>query len=182
MSKQQAVKRRVDMDTMKILESLRIALQTELNGIQFYRLAAERTNDPKGKEVFSLLARDEEIHFEELKRWYTSIVNTTAWKPSITLAEAQTIFKGDSPIFSEEIKGRIKERHFEMSALSIGALLETDSIDFYRKMKEDTDDPQAKKMFEDLQKWEQRHLEAITKQMDVLKEDYWAEQHFSPLF
>ncbi|MBN2621643.1 ferritin family protein [candidate division WOR-3 bacterium] len=170
------------MDKENMLEGLRTALQTELNGIQFYRLAAERTNDLKGKEVFSLLARDEEIHFEELNRWYTAILNTTTWKPSITLTEARTIFKGESPIFSAEIKERIKKHHFEMSALSIGALLEADSIDFYRKMKEDTDDPQAKRLFGDLQKWEQQHLEAITKQMDVLKEDYWAEQHFSPLF
>jgi rubrerythrin len=170
------------MNKEKILSGLRTALQTELNGIQFYRMAAERTSDLKGKEVFTLLANDEEIHFREIQQWYTSILSTNTLTPSITLTEARTIFKGDSPIFSDEIKGRIKERHFEMSALSIGALLESDSIDFYRRMKEETDDPQAKQLFENLQKWEQQHLEAITKQMEVLKEDYWAQQHFVPLF
>lgn len=170
------------MDKEKILQGLRTALQTELNGIEFYRMAAEKTSDAKGKEVFALLAGDEEIHFQELKQWYATAVRTNALTPSITLPEARTMFKGDSPIFSNEIKERIEERHFEMSALSIGALLETNSIDLYRKMKEETDDPQAKLLFESLQKWEQQHLEAITKQMDVIKEDYWAEQHFAPLF
>ena len=69
-----------------------------------------------------------------------------------------------------------------MSALSIAALLESDSIDFYRNMKEKTEDPLAKTLFEKLQKWEETHLNAITRQLDVLKEEYWAEQHFTPLF
>jgi len=66
--------------------------------------------------------------------------------------------------------------------LSIGALLESNSIDFYRKMKENISEPKAKELFSELQKWEQGHLEAITKQLNLLKEDYWAEQKFTPLF
>jgi len=170
------------MDKEKLLQGLKVALQTELNGIQFYRIAAEKTIDKKGKEVFTLLAKDEELHFKEIQRQLSSLTNSNALNPAITLTEAQTLFKGENPIFSDDLKNRIKERHFEMSALSIGALLESNSIDFYRRIKEETDDPHAKQLFDSLQKWEQKHLEAITKQMDVLKEDYWAEQQFAPLF
>jgi rubrerythrin len=170
------------MDRDRILKGLRMALQTELDGAQFYRLAAEKTTDAKGKEVFAMLAEDEEKHFQELQRQFSSLLSSNKWAPSITLSEARTMFTGESPIFSKEMKKRVKERHFEMSALSIGALLESNSVDFYRKMKEETDDPKAKELFGILQKWEQQHLEAITKQMDLLKEDYWAEQHFAPLF
>ncbi len=170
------------MDKEKALDGLKIALQTELNGIQFYKMAAGKTEDKKGKEVFTMLANDELKHFNELKRHFKSLMSSNEWAPSISLTEAQSMFKGASPIFSEELKSRVKEQHFEMSALSIGALLESNSIDFYRKMKEETDDPVAKDLFARLQKWEQNHLEAITKQLDVLKEEYWAEQHFTPLF
>lgn len=170
------------MNKEKLLQGLKTAMQTELNGIQFYTLASEKTTDEKGKEVFALLAKDEETHFKEIQQQFNSLMSSNALKPAICLNEAKHVFKGESPIFSDELKKRIKERHFEMSALSIGALLESNSIDFYRRMKEETDDPHAKRLFDNLQKWEQAHLEAITKQLDVLKEEYWAEQHFTPLF
>ncbi len=170
------------MNKKKALEGLKIALQTELNGIEFYRMAAEKTDDKKGKEIFTMLADDEVKHFNTLQKHYQSMITSSKWAPSISLGEASTIFQGESPIFSDEIKSRIQEKHFEMSALSIGALLESNSIDFYRKMKEASDDEIAKKLFADLQKWEEEHLEAITKQLDLLKEEYWAEQKFTPLF
>jgi len=170
------------MDKEKAIENLKIALQTELNGIHFYKMAAEKTEDKKGKEVFKMLSNDEIQHFNEIQRHYKSLLTANKWAPSISLGEATSIFKGESPIFSEELKSRIKEKHFEISALSIGALLESNTIDFYRKMKEETDDPVAKELFAKLQKWEQGHLEAITKQLDILKEEYWADAHFAPLF
>lgn len=170
------------MDKEKILQAIRVALQTELNGVNFYKMAAEGTSDQKGKEVFTMLASEEKEHFGELQRHYASITSQNKWAPSISLGEAKDMFSGDSPIFSEELKQRIKESHFEMSALSIGALLETNSIEFYRKMKQEVDDPTARELFGKLENWEKGHLRAITHQLDILKENYWADQHFAPLF
>lgn len=169
------------MERNKALEGLKIAIQTELNGIEFYRLAAEKTEDRKGKEVFQSLANDEIKHFNELKKQYENLIKEDEWLSKIELG-SPTQFEGESPIFTEELKNRIKDRHFEMSALSIGAILETNSIDFYRRMKEEADDPVARQLFENLQKWEEKHLEAITKQLDLLREEYWADAHFTPLY
>ncbi|MGQ9465956.1 MAG: ferritin family protein [bacterium] len=169
------------MDKEKSLKGIKIALQTELNGIEFYRIAAEKTEDKKGKKVFQMLADDEVKHYNELKRQYQHLIQDDHWFESTELAKPP-VFADENPIFSEELKNRIQDRHFEMSALSIGALLETNSISFYRKMKEEADDPVARQLFENLQKWEERHLEAITKQLDLLKEEYWADAHFTPLY
>jgi len=169
------------MKKEKIIEGLKMALQTELNGIQFYKMAAEKTVDEKGKQVFNILSNDEIKHFNILQKNYSSLIKSDKWAASISLGKS-SVFEGESPIFSEELKSRIKEKHFEVAALSIGALLESNSIDFYRKMKECVDNSKAKKLFSELQEWEEGHLEAITKQLDLIKEEYWAEQHFTPLF
>jgi rubrerythrin len=169
-----------DMEKLKAIEGLMTALQTELNGIEFYRMAAEKTDDPKGKKVFEMLATDEYMHFETLQKQYTSLVKKNEWQ-NIDIGEASAL-EGESPIFSAELKERLKGKHFEMTALSIGAMLESNSIDFYRKMKEESGDPAAVKLYSQLVKWEQGHLEAITKQLDLMKEEYWAEQRFTPLF
>lgn len=164
----------------KAIEGLKTALQTELNGINFYRMASETTADPKGKEVFASLASDEAKHFNELKKNYDSLLKTGGW--SYIRMEITTVFDGDSPIFSTEFKSKIQDRHFEMSALSIGALLETNSIEFYRRMETETDDPAARNLFGQLIRWESLHLDAITKQLDLLKEEYWAQANFTPLY
>ncbi|UCF69693.1 MAG: ferritin family protein [candidate division WOR-3 bacterium] len=167
------------MEKSKSIEGLRIALQTELNGIEFYRIAAEKTADEKGKRVFKMLANDEIKHYKALQKEYSSLLDNEEWQ-KIELGKISA-YDGESPIFSAELKKRAGEMHFEVSALSIGALLESNSIDFYRKMKEISDDPSARALYQQLQHWEENHLEAITRQLELLKEDYWAEQRFSPL-
>ena len=168
------------MEESKAIEGLKIALQTELNGVEFYRIAAEKTKDIKGKQVFQMLADDELKHFNTLQKQYNSLIDQHKWL-NLDIGKAASL-KGASPIFSTDLKERVKGRHFEVSALSIGALLESNSIDYYRKMKEQSDDPTAKKLYAQLQQWEEIHLSAITKQLDLIKEDYWAEQRFAPLF
>jgi rubrerythrin len=168
------------METTKAMQGLSTALQTELNGIEFYKLAAEKTDDAKGKKTFQMLANDELKHFNALQQQYKSLIDESKWQ-RIDLGNVST-FEGESPIFTKELKDRIKDKHFEVTALSIGALLESNSIDFYRRMKEQSDDPAARELYGQLQKWEETHLRAITRQLDLLKEEYWSEQRFSPLF
>lgn len=168
------------MNGSKAIDGLRTALQTELNGIEFYRMAAQQTEDAKGKQAFQMLADDELKHYNALQHQYAALIDNNGWQ-KVDLGKMPEL-SGESPIFSPEFKERIKGKHFEVSALSIGALLETNSIEFYRKMKEASDDPTAREMYAELQQWEEKHLAAITKQLNVIKEDYWAEQGFTPLF
>jgi rubrerythrin len=168
------------MEQSKAIQGLLTALQTELNGVEFYKMAAEKTEDEKGKKTFRMLADDELKHFNALQQQYKSLINESKWT-NIDLGQI-SVFEGESPIFTDDLKSRVQGKHFEVTALSIGAQLEVNSIDFYRKMKEQSTDPSAKEMYEKLQKWEEVHLNAITKQLDQIKEDYWNDQRFSPLY
>jgi len=168
------------MNESKIIQGLRIALQTELNGIEFYKMAAQRTEDEKGKKVFQMLADDELKHFNAIQEQLKSLVGTNKWT-NVDLNNI-SLFEGESPIFTDGLKDRVKGKHFEVTALSIGAQLEANSIDFYREMKEQSTDPVAEEMFSQLQQWEETHLNALTKQLDLIKEEYWNEQRFSPLY
>ena len=169
----------VHMANEELLAGLKTALQTEMNGVEFYRLAAEKTGDPKGREVFKTLANDEAHHYIELKKHYEALLKTGKWLPKFDFGNP-TDLSGASPIFSDDFKQRIKDRHFEMSALSIGALLETNSIDYYRQIKEKSGAPEIKKFFAELQQWEERHLDAIVRQIDLLKEEFWQNAHWAP--
>jgi rubrerythrin len=165
----------------QLLKVVKNAIRVENDGYQFYRLAEEKTKDTKGKEVFASLAKDETNHMEILKRLYQKVKQEEEFKFD-EVKDMKHILEttSESPIFSEEFKHRLNQSHFEMTALSIGILLEKDSIDFYKKSAEGTDEKEVKMLFNYLADWEGEHLRALVKQQKFLQEDYWSEARFYP--
>ncbi|HEX7401083.1 MAG TPA: ferritin family protein [candidate division Zixibacteria bacterium] len=157
------------------------AIRVENDGYQFYRLAEEKTKDAKGKEVFASLAQDETNHMRILKSLYQSVKE----KGEFHFDERKDIkhlLEGtsESPIFSKEFKNRLNQAHFEMTALSIGILLEKNSIDFYKKAAQESKNKDVKMLFNYLAEWEGEHLRALVNQQKLLQQDYWTEARFYP--
>lgn len=165
----------------QLLEVVKNAIRVENDGYQFYRLAEEKIEDAKGKEVFASLAKDETNHMEILKSLYQKIKEKGEFKFD-QVKDMKHILEttSESPIFSKEFKQRMNQAHFEMTALSIGILLEKNSIDFYKKSAQATDDEDVKMLFNYLADWEGEHLRALVNQQKFLQEDYWSEARFYP--
>jgi rubrerythrin len=165
----------------KLLQIVKDAIRVENDGYRFYRLVEEKTADPKGKEVFASLAKDETNHMQILKNLYQSIKQDKELKLD-ELKDMKHILEttSESPIFSEAFKTRLNQSHFEMTALSIGILLEKNSIEFYKKFAEEAESQDVKQLFDYLSEWEGEHLRALVKQQQLLQEDYWTEARFSP--
>lgn len=163
----------------QITDGLRKAMRTETDGYHFYSMAAKNIQDPKGREAFDTLAQEELAHLRFLKTQYQAYTDTGGADKSATLG-ARKDLSGDNPIFSADFKSRIKDAHFEMSALSIAILLELNSERYYREQAEATDDQDAKAFFQELADWESGHYHALLQQQESLKEDYWAAGGFAP--
>jgi rubrerythrin len=162
-----------------LADGLLKAMKAERDGNSFYMMAANSTGDPKGRQVFEVLAKEELDHLLFLKEHYDSWVKTGKLSSTAKLHDRLDL-AGPSPLFSESFRERIKEAHFEMSALSIGIQLELDAMAFYRTQSDLTTEPAAKAFFAELAVWEQGHYQALLKQQEELKDDYWSEAGFSP--
>jgi hypothetical protein len=154
------------------------AIQAERDGHSFYAMAATSSQDPKAKEVFAQLADEELDHMSFLTRHYESVLKTGKPDASARLGPRADL-SGAWPIFSDGIKTRIKDAHFEMSALSIGIQLELDAQKFYRAQADASGDPIAKQFYTELADWESGHYQALLTQQEELKQDYWAESGFA---
>ena len=55
----------------KLQEALKLAIQTEKNVMDFYKRAAEITQNPRGKKVFTLLSSEEREHASHFFHLYT---------------------------------------------------------------------------------------------------------------
>lgn len=61
------------------LDALKIAIREEKKAQTFYRSMVELTKDPRGKDMYKRLAREEELHEKVLNDQYYSLHNTGLW-------------------------------------------------------------------------------------------------------
>ena len=162
-----------------VAEGLFEAMQAESEGYHFYLMAARSTQDPKGRRVFESLANEELEHLRFLQAQYKSVMDTGMPDGSVLLGKRGEL-PGPSPIFSEGIKSRVNEAHFEMSALSVGIRLELSSEKYYRDRSEKASDPVVRGFYGELAEWEAYHYQTLLRQQEALKEEYWASGGFSP--
>jgi len=127
------------------------------------------------------LAKDETNHMQILKGLYQSVKEEEEFKFD-QVKEITSILQttSESPIFSKEFKDRLDKSQFEMTALSVGILLEKNSIDFYKRSALETEEKDVKMLFTYLADWEGEHLRALVNQQKYLQEDYWTEARFYP--
>jgi rubrerythrin len=67
-----------------------------------------------------------------------------------------------------------------MSALSIGIQLELASMNYYREQAEKASNPDVSGFYTELADWETGHYNALLRQQEMLKEDFWAKGGFAP--
>ncbi|MFC1888499.1 ferritin family protein [Thermodesulfobacteriota bacterium] len=162
-----------------IADGLFKAIQAEGDGYHFYLMAAGSTDDPKGQKIFETLAGEELEHQRFLKAQYMSYLKTGGPDINVRLGQRANLY-GESPIFSEALRDRVKDAHFEMSALSIGIQLELAASKFYKDQAEAASELAVKTFFLELAEWETGHYEVLLRQQEALKEDYWTDAGFSP--
>ena len=66
------------------------------------------------------------------------------------------------------------------TAISTGMILEKNSVLFYSEQAKKATDPNVKHLFEELAKWEEGHLNMLTKEYNDIKERFWEDNRFSP--
>jgi len=165
--------------SINIKDALTKAIEAEWEGYNFYSMASHSCVDKKGKEVFETLAQEELHHVNFLRHQHKSIIEIGKTDPDFKLV-AKVMLDIENPIFSDEIKSRIDDAHFEMTALAVGIQLELSAMEFYKKAAIETTDEYAKSFFTNLAEWETSHYESLLRQQTILKDEYWSNNNFAP--
>ena len=168
------------MANTELLNSLRQAMLSERDGYQFYSMAAGQAEDPDAARMFSHLAEEEMRHFSALQQKYQSLLDTDTWDPDKTW-DVPGQPEDPGRIFSDDFVRRIRGRHLEMAALSIGILLEKQSFEFYERQAEASEQVSVQDFFRQLANWEDGHYRMLLREDEALKEEYWSENRFEPL-
>ena len=151
------------------------AILNEVEGYEFYRMAANQAGTGESKEAFLELANEELKHVEFLKALFDRIKNDKTDDIKLALETAPP-----SPDIYNWNKIDKEFTSLAMSVFSIGIQMEEASIVFYEEAKSKTKFDEAKKLFDLLIKWERVHLSQFVEQYNMHKENWWADQSFAP--
>jgi rubrerythrin len=155
-----------------VREAIKTAVQLEKDGRAFFEQAAEETKNELGKKMFRKLAADEIRHLQVFKKMFETLTDPKTW--------SQLCKEGPSrermPFFGEKAKTRkaAEKGAGELSALRQALEVERKAIDFFRQVAQDTDDADARRIFETIAREETSHYDLIQAQIDsVTHSGFW---------
>jgi rubrerythrin len=164
-----------------VVKGLKQALLNEVDGAEFYRMAAQSARHDGVRQMFRFLMEEEERHREAI---LDQMKRMAAGKPFLLArgaASKKRLEKFKSPLFTEDLVKGSRLVEGEVAALSIGMTLEKRAItQFVALRRKVAGDARAEKVFADLVAWEQDHLEVLTRQYEQFREMYWEEARFWP--
>ena len=102
-----------DADLQSALLALDVAIQTEKDGREFYKRAAENTADPGGKVLFTSLADDELEHLDLLESQREALAKAGHWQPGSDAERRERPARVEgAPVFSRAaLAENVKHTH-----------------------------------------------------------------------
>lgn len=151
------------------------AIINEIEGYEFYNMAASRSNSEEVRKAFLELAQEEMQHVIWLKDLFSKVKDNNVVEFQLALIPEPT-----SPaIFKWENIDRL-DASIAVSAFGIGIQMEKASVEYYEKAAKETELKEAKELYNILFKWEKVHLDKFSLQYEELKEQWWSEQGYAP--
>ncbi len=159
----------------KEMMAIKTAIINEVEGYEFYKMAAANAGDEETGKAFLELAQQEKMHIDWLNEFKCGLDEGRACDFNLDKLEAAPSPK----IFKWENLDR-KSVGIAVSVYGIGMQMEKASIEFYDNNAEKTEIKEMKKLFKVLAEWERTHYEQFAAQYEMLKENWWAEQNYAP--
>jgi rubrerythrin len=151
------------------------AILNEVEGYEFYKMAANQKGTKESKNAFLELANEELKHAQYLKTLFNIIKEDKEDDKNLAFES--------SPPSPNIYNWENVDNDFTalaVSVFSIGMQMERDSIKFYENAREKIENKKARQLFDLLIKWEQVHLEQFTEQYNKYKKTWLIDQWFAP--
>lgn len=162
----------------KAIDILKTAILLERRGKAFYTQVARQTESKAVKQIFEMMAEEEDEHVAFLSKQFANYEKTHAFlKPE----HHEEVDDTDAVmILSAEIKKEISAASFEAAAISAAIDFENRAIAVYSQRAEEATDPNEKELYQMLADWEKGHHHLLHKLNEDLKEQIWNDNNFWP--
>lgn len=159
----------------KAIEVLKSAIMLERRGKAFYTKAAETAKSPVVKEVFAAMAKEEDLHIEQLSQQFAQYRKDHTFIPMATASS--DIHKA---VLDRKMRGEIEAAGFEAAAISAAMGMEERAVKLYAERAETATDPNEQALYKWLAAWEREHVRLLEQFDKELTERVWHDNNFWP--
>ncbi len=120
------------MEENNTLEILKQAILLEKRGKVFYRKVAEKAENKELREVFEMMATEEDKHINTLSEQFKAYLQEKKFIPGIhNYSDTSSVA---SKVLTREIKDKISAAGFEAAAISAAISMEERAVNFIPKV------------------------------------------------
>jgi len=116
----------------KTLAGLKLAIQTEIDGKQYYRKISQSSSNQLGRQLFQTLATEEDIHRQKFEGIYKAISREKAWPVTDFQPDGGKRLRTIFIITTEEIGANIEVPSTELDAVKTAIDIEIKSYELYK--------------------------------------------------
>ncbi len=155
----------------QVLAALNAGIQSEVAAYVFYVTAAKKAQMSSFKDVLQKLALEEKMHFQILEGEHDSLIRSEKW-----ISTADILKREGLPEIGEEMSethrdliNQVQQASTVQTILDIAYRLEEEAYELFEGEAKRAEAPEARKIFEDLSKFEQGHMVIISKMIKEYK-------------
>ena len=161
-----------------VQDVLKRAILLEMNGLEFFSMAAKMATSPVAKELFEHMVKEEEHHLHILQLTFKRHLD----EGKVVLpSEAELQFGFQDTIIDRSFLEELRNNDFDSSAISIALTLEERAFKFYQQEEQLATDPEIKKLFTWLTDWEIDHHQKFMALEEDFRQEVWNDSNFWPM-
>ncbi len=154
----------------KTLDALKIAIQMESDGKEYYLKTSRESNNELGKKLLESLATEEDIHRRKFEEIYNAIRSRKAWPVSDFQPDGGKRLRTIFAKTTEEMSSNIKSLATELEAVQTAMSLENKTYDFYTSQRGSATYNAERDFYETLAAEEREHHLILLDYYEYLKD------------
>lgn len=169
-NKRQPSREVYDSDLVFARDALKIAMETEKRGINFYRAAAEGAVHPSTRSAFLRMLEEEKSHYRDLKKEWDRLIegNEAVLNAPVFLHFDFDALKRIFPS-REQVRQKISQDMDEKEALKLAMDMELEAYNFFHEYAEKFKDTKGRDIFLKFAEEEQDHYSIMKDELDQLR-------------
>jgi rubrerythrin len=154
----------------RTMEVLKLAVQMEVDGKEFYQKASRRSSNKLAKELFKQLAKEEDIHRKKFEEIYKVFKRGQNWPDVEPPGEKGKKIKSLFAEATRALGSRFTIAESELEAIKVAMDMEVKSYNLYHSRSRESALPVEKRFYEALAGEERGHHLALLDSYEYLSD------------
>ena len=163
----------------KSLEILKMAILLERRGKEFYNTVAGQTQNEQVKKIFTLMAKEEQLHLDQLSQQYKEYRKNGKF-----IVQKHDVSDNEESIanfvLNPEVRKTLSAASYEAAAINAAIDMENKAIEVYSQRAKEATDPNEKELYTWLADFERDHHKILHNLNKELMEEIWYDNSFWP--